>query len=136
MLYLCFLEVGECGCIISEVRCLLSVLVTVPSLSKAQTATSAMDGTLQLSARSHQVFMWLKGERETVLVISRLVCSLVISLLSKALVFKPFSLRPKREMYLPWTQASDNVSHHDHDSLWASSLYFHYFLNISLICVF
>lgn len=48
-------KVGECGCTTSVVKCLQSVWVTVPSLSKVLIATNAMAGTPPLCVRFLQV---------------------------------------------------------------------------------
>jgi len=55
-----FFKAAGCGCITSEEKCLLSVSVTAPSLSRAPTVTSATAGTLPPSAKSPQVSVKLK----------------------------------------------------------------------------
>lgn len=54
---------GVWGCITLGERCLQSVSVTVPSLSRVPTATSAMAGILPPSAKYRQVSM--RGYRQT-----------------------------------------------------------------------
>lgn len=80
------LQVVVWGCITSEGRCSPSASATVPFLSRVPTATSDTAGTLQQSARYHQVythrscfFLLLMSQMDATLLTKSLLSGLLIS---------------------------------------------------------